>query len=77
MDYTCRHCGSNLDAGDVLEHFLKIYKSEKAIRIAKRYGWTPFNQIHFDRSIIIQGELQYTICPDCGERGPFLRATTF
>jgi DNA-directed RNA polymerase subunit RPC12/RpoP len=78
MDYTCRHCSSNLDAGDVFEHFLNLYKPEKAIRIAKQYGWTPFNKIHFDRSIILQGEGdQYTICPDCGERDPLIRGTTF
>ena len=26
MDYTCRHCGSNLDKGDIYEHFLKQYQ---------------------------------------------------
>ena len=74
MDYTCRHCKSDLDAGDVLEHFLRLYTLEKALRIARQYGWSHVRHIHFDRSIIIQGkEGQYTICPDCGERGPLAR----
>ena len=71
MDYLCRHCYSDLDAGDVLNHFLKFYRSDKAIRYAKKYGWTSVNRLHFDRSIIIQGEQEYRICPDCGERDPF------
>ena len=77
MDYICRHCGSDLDAGDVLEHFMRLYKPEKAIRVAKGFGWTPHNRLRFDRSIILQGEGQYTICPDCGEKGPLLRGKSF
>ena len=75
MDYRCRHCASDLDAGDVLDHFLKKYKPEKAIRAARQYGWCVSTPIRFDRSIILQGEEgQYSICPDCGGRDPFLRS---
>ena len=74
MDYRCRHCGSDLDAGDVLDHYLKKYKPEKAIKVARLSGWSVSNPIHFDRSIILQGEEgQYNICPDCGGRSPFHR----
>ena len=76
MDFTCRHCDSNLDAGDVLEFFLKKYTPDRAIRRAREVGWSISNPIHFDRSIILQGE-QYTLCPDCGGKDPFHRGIRF
>jgi len=70
--YICRHCGSDLDNGDIYEHFLSEYcgYSEAAIDAAHDYGWSKTNKKHFDRSIIVQPD-QYTICPDCKGRDPF------
>lgn len=77
MDYTCQHCGADLDQGDVLEYFLLEYEGDyiKAIESATLYGWTETNNIHFNRSIIVQPDtgLQYTICPDCEKKDPLLQ----
>lgn len=74
MEYTCQHCGSNLDEGDIFEHFLLEYGGDhiKAKKTAIFYGWTETNHKHFDRSIILQPNigLQYTICPDCCKKNP-------
>lgn len=75
MEYTCQHCGANLDEGDILEHFLLEYGDyTKAIETAMLYGWTESNKLHFSRSIIIQPEKgsQYTICPDCEKKQSFI-----
>lgn len=76
MIYICQHCKSNLDEGDILEHFMSIYVDiNKAKEIARLYGWTEINKKHFDRSIIVQsndGLSQYTICPDCKNKDPLI-----
>jgi hypothetical protein len=72
-DYTCKHCGANLDEGDILEHVLLEYGDQaKARETAARYGWTETNKLHFNRSTIIQPDiyLQYTVCPDCNQKYP-------
>ncbi len=74
MDYICQHCSANLDGGDIFEYFfLKYNDYEKAIQIAKRYGWSETNKIHFNRSRVIQynNRPQCTICPDCQKNDPF------
>ena len=75
IDYICRHCGADLDEGDIFEHFLlKFNDHTKAIETARLYGWTESNKIHFNRSMIIQSNTkktpQYTICPDCKQKDP-------
>ena len=75
MDYICQHCGADLDEGDIFEHFFSKYKEyAKAIETAKLYGWTENDKIHFNRSMIVQSQKrpQYTICPDCNQKDPFL-----
>ena len=72
--YLCQHCGSNLDNGDIFEHFMSLYKdARKAMNAAVLYGWSETNKIHFNRSIIVQPDRlpQYTICPDCKKPDPF------
>jgi hypothetical protein len=74
MEYTCQHCGANLDEGDIFEHFFNEYKDyTKAIISAGYYGWSETNKKHFNRSLIIQPDdsEQYTICPDCEVIDPF------
>jgi len=75
MEYICQHCGANLDLGDVFDHFyLEFRDYTKALKISRDFGWTETNQIHFNRSVIIQckmNDLQYEICPDCEEKYPF------
>jgi hypothetical protein len=75
--YICKHCGTDLDDGDILEHFLKEYNNDylKAMDSAKNYGWSETNRIHFDKSVIIQFENspQCTICPECKRKNPFPR----
>lgn len=40
MDYTCQHCGANLDDGDIFERFLLKYGDPvKARDCASSYGW--------------------------------------
>ena len=75
MDYSCQHCGENLDAGDIYQHFLKSMNHTQALESAKGYGWSETNKIHFDRSIIIQPDSspQYSICPNCKNKDPFKR----
>ena len=74
MDYTCKHCGVNLDDGDIFEHFLVKYMNyTKALNAAKQYGWSETNKIHFNRSVIVQPDNspQYVICPHCKNKSPF------
>jgi len=74
MDYICQHCGVDLDAGDIFEHFLNEYMDhKKALESAKQYGWSETNKIHFNKSIIIQpdNDPQYVICPYCENKWPF------
>jgi hypothetical protein len=75
-NYICQHCSSNLDKGDIFEHFMSLYNdNRKAMKAAILYGWSEADKIHFNRSIIVQSEhsSQYTICPDCKKRDPFLQ----
>jgi hypothetical protein len=75
MDYNCQHCGANLDDGDIFECFLLKYGDPvKARECARGYGWSETNKKHFKRSMIIQCENapQYTICPDCKQKDPFI-----
>jgi len=75
MEYICRHCGADLDQGDVFDFFMKEYgDKKKALENAGHYGWTPTNRVHFKRSLIIQPSEgpQYVICPDCEGIDPLL-----
>ena len=68
MEYTCQHCGANLEKGDIFQYFFLLYKDHtQAMTTAKLYGYSETNQIHFNRSIIIQDD----ISPDCNEKYPF------
>ena len=74
MEYTCQHCGANLDKGDIFECFFNECNDYiEAVIIAGYYGWSENNKIHFNRSLIIQPDdsEQYTICPDCKVKDPF------
>jgi len=75
MFYICRHCGVNLDLGDVFQHFYKKFNNDytKAIKTAREYGWSEKNQVHFSRSIIVQQEQgeRYEKCPECNNKNPF------
>ena len=74
MSYICRHCGANLDMGDVFQHFYKQYNDyTKAIQAARNYGWSEKNQVHFTRSVIVQKEQgkPFEKCPECNNKDPF------
>jgi hypothetical protein len=74
VEYTCQHCGANLDQGDIFECFFNECNDYiEAVIIAGYYGWSENNKIHFNRSLIIQPDHseQYTICPDCKVKDPF------
>ena len=74
MEYTCLHCGANLDHGDIFEYFFNECKDyTEAMISAGYYGWSENNKKHFNRSLIIQPDdsEQYTICPDCKVKDPF------
>ena len=73
--YICQHCFSNLDKGDIFEHFMSLYNDAiKAMEAAISYGWSETDKKHFNRSIIVQcdSSTQYTICPDCKKSDPLL-----
>ena len=73
-NYVCQHCCSNLDKGDIFDHFMSQYNDEKkAMNAAVMYGWSEKDKKHFNRSIIVQPDNlpQYTICPDCKKADPF------
>ena len=67
----CRYCKTNLSKGDIYEVLKDAYgyTEEKIIKMAKQYGWTPDNKIHFSREVIVQFDdrhkPQVQICPDC------------
>ena len=74
MDYHCRHCGADLDGGDIYEHFLLAEGNPiEALRIAKMYGWSETDKRHFKKSVIVQpeGKPQYVECPECKQKDPF------
>ena len=57
MDYICQHCGSNLDKGDIFEHFMSKYKNPTdALKRDSMYRWSDTNKIRFNRYIIVQCE---------------------
>ena len=73
MDYRCRHCGTDLDGGDIFEQCLAVEGDrDKALRAAKAYGWTETNQLHFTKVVIVQPERkpQYEECPACHGMNP-------
>jgi hypothetical protein len=70
----CRYCNFDLDGGDIYEtlkvHPLYMDRLDREIRkMAKSYGWTEENRLHFDKSVIIQFDQrekeQITICQTC------------
>ena len=66
----CKHCGVNLDGGDIYEYFFARYLNvEKALESAKKYGWKETDKIRFSNSIIVQpdNDEQYSICPKCNK----------
>lgn len=73
-DYRCRHCGADLDKGDVYEVMLVQYggDAKRALQAAKAYGWSESKRIHFNRSVIVQpdGRPQWVECPDCKGKDP-------
>jgi DNA-directed RNA polymerase subunit RPC12/RpoP len=69
--YICKHCGANLDGGDIFEHFMLEYRDHvRALKSAKAYGWTEKNRLHFSKFVTVQPDKgqQYEICPQCKER---------
>ena len=74
MAYACVHCGADLDRGDALAHFTRLYAGDvqKARRSASAYGWSESNRVHFTRSVIVQPAHgpQYVQCPECKARDP-------
>ena len=76
MDYICKHCKTNLDDGDILEYFISKYKNyAKAFEMAKKYGWSETNKLHFNRVITVQPDkgVQYDVCPACNQKEPLLK----
>jgi hypothetical protein len=73
--YACVHCGADLDRGDALAHFVRLYAGDvqKATRSASAYGWSESSRVHFTRSVIVQPAHgpQYVRCPDCMAPDPF------
>jgi len=76
----CRYCNANLDGGEVYEvlkvHPLYMDRLDGEIRkMAKSYGWTEENKLHFDKRVIIQfddrDQQQIMICPTCNGIEPF------
>jgi hypothetical protein len=73
MDYHCRHCGEDLDAGDIYEVLLQRYGDpQRAFDAARMYGWSEIDRIHFKKSVIVQseGREQWEECPKCKGRDP-------
>jgi hypothetical protein len=72
----CRYCDSNLSNGDIFKTLKDMYRKSdtETLKMAKSYGWTPINKIHFTRELIIQFEYrnkpQIQICPDCNGISP-------
>jgi hypothetical protein len=68
MNDLCKHCGTNLDGGDIYEYFLaKCGDKNKALSFARGYGWKETDKVRFHNSIIVQPdkEEQYVICSKC------------
>ena len=73
MQYICRFCDADLDNGDIFHHFLHKTKDAKlALQIAKDYGWTETNKLHFLKTVLVQpeGQTQFEICPFCKNINP-------
>lgn len=82
--YNCRHCGADLDRGDVYDVLYKqnqalpahLRKSDAEIRkAAATYGWSEKNRLHFTAEVIVQpdrGE-QYMECPKCKGLDPLAK----
>jgi hypothetical protein len=79
MAWACRHCGANLDWGDVLAHFLAAYSGDvqKASSSASAYGWSENTPVHFVRSVIVQpaNGPQFVQCPKCKQSEPLGETT--
>ena len=74
MDYHCRHCGEDLDGGDIYEVYLaQTGDPKKALAWAKQHGWSETNRLHFRKSVIVQPEKeqQWVECPKCKGKWPF------
>lgn len=73
-NYNCKHCNADLDAGDILDHFIKVHNGdrEKALQTASAYGVTETNRKHFKYEIIIQPRdgPQWVECKFCGGLDP-------
>lgn len=66
----CKHCKSDLDGGDIYQHFLLKYNDKKeALETAKRYGWSETNKLRFSSAVIVQpvDGPKYIVCPVCKE----------
>jgi hypothetical protein len=68
----CRHCGENLDGGDVYEVLRENHPDatdEQIVKMAKSYGWTREAPIRFSHEVVVQpdsrSEPEYTECPAC------------
>jgi hypothetical protein len=68
----CRHCGENLDGGDIYEVLRENHPTatdEQILRMAKSYGWTRETPIRFSHEVVVQpdsrSEPEYTECPVC------------
>jgi hypothetical protein len=65
-----------LSNGEIFESLKNTYQKsdEETIKMAKQYGWTPDNKIHFSREIIVQfddrNKPQVQFCPDCNGISP-------
>ena len=80
--YTCRHCATDLDRGDIYEVLKKQNdeitpahhrKSDAEVRkAAGSYGWTEKKRLHFTAEVIVQPEkgAQYMECPVCKGSNP-------
>lgn len=69
----CKHCGTNLDGGLVIQSFLdQNYSAEKAIETAKMYsGWEERGLLNrWGREIgqydMYSDRTAFYVCPDCG-----------
>ena len=74
MDYHCRHCGEDLDGGDIYEVYLaQTGDPKKALAWAKQSGWSETDKRHFKKSVIVQpeGREQWVECPKCKGKWPF------
>lgn len=68
MGVHCRHCGADLDGGDIFEQCLVVEgDKDRALRAAKTYGWTEENKLRFTKVVIVQPDRkpQYEECPAC------------